>query len=333
MDFGGKSARCRLDITLFCLENMDNTSSTSPFFSVIIPAYNRAGTILPTLNSVREQTFRDFECIVVDDGSSDSKALKKVIEGLGDERFRYVWRENGGGGAARNTGIEAACGQYIAFLDSDDLFLSKKLEVCRAKLSGDPLRALYSRIYVDRGVGGNMWVRPDRGIGPDEDMGAYLFIHNQFITTPTIVLHREAAAATLFDPNLRKGQDLEFCLKLHKHGVRFEMINEPLAIWVDQTGVGRTSHMKGYERVLSWLEQSRGLMTPRAEAGYRATVLFYYMAKHHPVRALIDLWRGWRVGVPLRVIVRQFLRGFLPSAIYRSLVDGFVALKGRGFKD
>ena len=83
-----------------------------PRFSVIVPVYNRASTVLPTLQSVREQTFEDFECIVVDDGSADGDELKAVVAGMNDARFRYVRRENGGGSAARNTGIDEARGEF-----------------------------------------------------------------------------------------------------------------------------------------------------------------------------------------------------------------------------
>jgi glycosyltransferase involved in cell wall biosynthesis len=300
----------------------------APIFSIVIPAYNRADTIMPTLESVLKQTVQDYECVVVDDGSADAENLKRVIEGLNDPRFRYIWQENGGGGAARNTGILAAKGKYIAFLDSDDLFLPEKLEKCAAHMNEDPLKALYSKMYVDRGVD-KMWVRPDRAIGADEDMGAYLFISNQFIQTSTIVINTRTAQDVLFDPALRKGQDLDFCLRLHRKGVRFFMIDDPLTVWVDQTESGRTSRTKGFEAPLAWLERSKHMMTPQAEAGYRATVLFYYMAKHKPLTALGDLWAGLKVGVPPKVLARQFLRGFLPGRLYRKLVNGFVATAGR----
>lgn len=97
------------------------------FFSVIIPAYNRESTINYCLSSVFEQTFPNFEVIVVDDGSQDNTA--KEILAFSDERLRYICHERSKGAqAARNTGIKAAQGQWIAFLDSDDEWLPNKLE-------------------------------------------------------------------------------------------------------------------------------------------------------------------------------------------------------------
>lgn len=98
-----------------------------PKVSVIIPAYNREHTIGRAMRSVLHQTFQDFEIIVVDDGSTDGTA--KVIKRFRDPRIRHLHHEkNRGAAAARNTGIKAACGEYIAFLDSDDEWLPEKLD-------------------------------------------------------------------------------------------------------------------------------------------------------------------------------------------------------------
>src|SRR5271155_161031 len=94
-----------------------------PFFSVIIPVYNRAELIRSALDSVLAQEFSDYELIVVDDGSTDQTA--QVIEQYAAEhsqRIISLRQSNSGPGAARNTGIARATGRYIAFLDSDDLW-------------------------------------------------------------------------------------------------------------------------------------------------------------------------------------------------------------------
>jgi len=94
---------------------------------VVVPVHNRAAIVGPCLDSVLHQTFADWECVVVDDGSEDGVDLEAVVAAFEDRRFRYLWRPNGGGGAARNTGIDAARGIFVAFLDSDDAFLPEKL--------------------------------------------------------------------------------------------------------------------------------------------------------------------------------------------------------------
>jgi glycosyltransferase involved in cell wall biosynthesis len=303
--------------------------TSTPLFSVVIPVFNRASTILPSLESVAKQTVGDWECLVVDDGSEDGNALREVVASFGDPRFKYFRQENAGGGAARNTGIRAATGRYIAFLDSDDMFLPNKFEVLASVVPADPKIVFYSQALVDRGVG-RVWVRPSRGIAPGEDVGAYLFVHNQFITTISLVVARETALGTLFDPALPKGQDLDFCLRLQRDGACFQMIEQPLAVWNDAAEGGRTSRTPGHEAPLAWLERSRPLLSRKAYLGYRATVLAYYLAKAKPWTALRDLFLGWLLaGVPLKVVLRHALRAYLPRRCYRQVVDLFVRAAGR----
>lgn len=96
-----------------------------PKVSVVIPAYNAAQYICETIDSVLSQTYKDYEIIVVDDGSTDN--TKEILQPhMG--KIRYMYKENGGPASARNVGIKNAQGEYIAFLDSDDLWLPEKLE-------------------------------------------------------------------------------------------------------------------------------------------------------------------------------------------------------------
>ncbi|GHM99862.1 hypothetical protein WSM22_13520 [Cytophagales bacterium WSM2-2] len=108
----------------------------NPFFSIIIPTYNRSALIGRTLNSVLEQIFFDFEIVLVDDGSTDD-TLSAVTSYLSDNRTRYFKIKNSERGAARNYGVKQSQGTYVTFLDSDDIFMPwhlktafEKIELC-----------------------------------------------------------------------------------------------------------------------------------------------------------------------------------------------------------
>ena len=97
------------------------------FFSVIIPTYNRAGFISKTIDSFLQQTYSNFEIIVVDDGSTDN--TRAVVEAIRDSRIKYYWKNNAERGAARNFGAARAKGDYLNFFDSDDIAYPIHLEI------------------------------------------------------------------------------------------------------------------------------------------------------------------------------------------------------------
>src|SRR5688572_20249153 len=117
----------------------------NPFFSVIVPTYNREALIKATLNSVLAQSFIDFEIIVVDDGGKDN--TEYVVKELKNPALRYFKKENSERGAARNFGIDQARGYYITFLDSDDILYPFHLQEAYAFLTGHQLPQCYAQAY------------------------------------------------------------------------------------------------------------------------------------------------------------------------------------------
>lgn len=97
-----------------------------PLISVIIPLYNKEAIIEQTVKSVLSQSFKDFELIIVDDGSTDGSY--GIVENIHDSRLRLIQQENGGPSKARNTGVEHASGEWIVFLDADDELLPGAIE-------------------------------------------------------------------------------------------------------------------------------------------------------------------------------------------------------------
>src|SRR5438105_56138 len=121
----------------------ETVSTSTPLVSVVIPAYNVSAYMPATLASAFAQDFTNFEVIVVNDGSPDTAALEAAIAPYRD-RINYIVQQNAGPSAARNTGIRQARGEYLAFLDGDDLWLPHYLreQVTRA-LADRTLAAVY----------------------------------------------------------------------------------------------------------------------------------------------------------------------------------------------
>lgn len=163
--------------------------------SVVIPAYNAGRFIRRTIDSVLAQTYRDFELIVVDDGSDDDTG--EVVRTYG-EKVRYIYQKNGGDGPARNAGIAAAKGEWIAFLDHDDEWLPNKLELQVALLERNPdLRwcgANFERSCLDvRQAAGDAEKLAQTMAGCDYFENFFTAVATQgcALVTMTMIVHRE----------------------------------------------------------------------------------------------------------------------------------------------
>jgi len=121
------------------------TSEKKPFFSVVIPLYNKQSHVKETLESVFAQTFQDFEIVIVNDGSTDNSA--KVVEAIQDNRIRVIHQNNAGVSVARNRAIKEANAEYIAFLDADDIWLPEFLETICELIEKFPDAGLYATAY------------------------------------------------------------------------------------------------------------------------------------------------------------------------------------------
>lgn len=197
-----------------------------PTVSVVIPAYNAARWIEETLQSVFAQDYPDYEVIVVDDGSTDNTA--EVVDRF--PQVRCIRKPNGGQASARNVGIRAAQGQYIAFLDADDLWLPEKLRVQMEHLQKTGLAWVYSDVLAFDGQTGkplfasSKWYRLYDG-----DIAAQLLLLC-FISSPLIVERSVFDEVGFFDEALllRNREDWEMWLRI---AARYPvgLIRRPLA--------------------------------------------------------------------------------------------------------
>lgn len=131
---------------------------SSILFSIIIPSYNRAYILKRTLASVLNQTYTHFECIVVDDGSTDN--TKELLSSYTDRRLRYVYQHNAERSAARNNGIQHAQGEYICFLDSDDEYLPKHLETLHNAIQAAERKVALFFTHAEQCADGNCQQNP-----------------------------------------------------------------------------------------------------------------------------------------------------------------------------
>jgi glycosyltransferase involved in cell wall biosynthesis len=190
--------------------------------SVIVPAYNAAPFIAQTIVSVLGQTFRDFEVIVVNDGSPDAADLERELAPY-MHSIRYLTQPNGGPSSARNLGIRKARGEYVAFLDSDDFwmpgFLARQMEILKADPSID---LLYSNGVVigDVEYAGRELMSLAPSDGPltfERVVSAECTV----LTSCVVVRRRLVIDVGLFDERFRRSEDFHLWSRLAFHGARF----------------------------------------------------------------------------------------------------------------
>ncbi len=184
-------------------------TDNKPLVSVVIPTYNRADLLNAAIQSVLAQTFTDYEIIVVDDGSTDHTA--QVAAAYGDQ-VSYIQQKNAGPAAARNKGVEAAQGVFIAFLDSDDLFNPEKLEKQLLRMNqGHSIGLVYSYYDEISSEGHYIGTKTFDAVG---QVYRELLLECQ-IATPTVMVRREVLqAAGLSDEVLWMGEDIETWLRV-----------------------------------------------------------------------------------------------------------------------
>lgn len=198
--------------------------------SVIIPTYDRANMLPRAIDSVARQTWGSWELVVVDDGSTD--CTEAVVSKIDDPRVKYLrHHQNRGAAAARNTGIRAAKGRYIAFLDSDDEWLPEKLETqlrCVAQCHVRKIGVVYSRtISCDRA---RQRMKPQETPIREGDVFTTLLEGWCPATTSSVLVARESLIAVGgFDENLQSYHDYDLWLKLARSN-QFHAVDEPLVI-------------------------------------------------------------------------------------------------------
>lgn len=201
----------------------------NPKVTVIMPVYNGANYIKEAVDSILNQSFKDYEIVVINDGSKDN--TEEILDGYGD-KIRYFYQNNAGTSVARNLGIREARGEYIAFLDQDDVYFPDKLERCLDyfKLNAD-VPMVYSNMLVIDQSGKKLydWLLTKKYFAE-----GYIYenlLKECFFCPSTVVIKKTLLLEVGgFDESVRGVEDFDLWLKIAKNH-KIGLIRETLVKW------------------------------------------------------------------------------------------------------
>lgn len=304
-----------------------------PLVSVIIPTYNRASLIGQSLKSALNQTYRNCEIIVVDDGSTDN--TRQVVESFGSV-IRYIYKDNSGPSVSRNVGIREAKGEYVAFLDSDDLWEPTKVAKQVDVFLKNPKAALVSCNYrfidqinkVVKDPGSAFGYQPDDFFVKD-----ILQIRFPFGATTAFMIKRSVFDEVgFFNENLRISEDLDLLVRI---GLKFTMA------YVDEVLISVRLHdnhlMRETPRYQVWLDSIRVFESHADAIKERIPDMNTYLARFYSIAGNSALLSGNRhkaLGLHWQVIrhhpfswkgYKDCLRCFLPASYLKARNDQALA--------
>lgn len=298
-------------------------------YSVVIPLYNKQRYIKSTLQSVLAQTYTDYEVIVVDDGSTD--ASLQEAEQMQSDKIRVLHQENQGVAVARNTGIENAAGEYIAFLDADDKWNPSYLEEIDKIVQKYPQSDIFVSAYeVDLGNGKkNLSEQMPAQDGCLPSYWATLSSKYDFVWTSATTIRKSALVqAGLFRPGEKIGQDLDMWARVARNNPKVAYTSSVCVTYNRQAESNARTRVK-----IAWAgafiqdleeELANGKHTPEEikaiQKKYDAKMTVYIFTclmageKTRARQALKD-WKG--SSTPRNVMLKTGLRvaGIMPASI------------------
>lgn len=201
--------------------------ASQPIVSVIIPCYNTADFVAETILSVVKQSYEELEIIVVDDGSTDSS--KAEINSVKDSRLRYVYQENQGLSSARNTGIKNASGDFIMFLDADDVLYREKIAVQLNFFRQHPQYDIVTCGFDRTDERGAVLYSVHPG---QKELSISLMLSESQFHVPTALLRKEIIAKTgFFDTSLPAAEDRDYWCRCSLNGAKIYRLSESLCTY------------------------------------------------------------------------------------------------------
>ncbi|HEX3470599.1 MAG TPA: glycosyltransferase family 2 protein, partial [Silvibacterium sp.] len=249
----------------------------SGLVSAVIPTRNRPELVMKAVLSALRQSYTRMEVIVVIDG--EDRATEERLAVIEDGRLRVIsLAVNMGGSAARNVGVRAANGEWIAFLDDDDEWMPQKitLQLETARAGGEAFPVVSSSLIVRTQA--LDFTGPRRQYEAGKPVSEYLFCRSEFadgayaMQTSTLFMRRDMMLAVPFRAGLKMHQDWDWLLRASHHpGVNFQVLAEPLTIFRVEDGRSSVSRSTGWEFSTQWAREMRPYFTPKAHSFFLAT--------------------------------------------------------------
>lgn len=271
-------------------------------FSIIIPTHNSNDTLRIALRSCLNQTNGDFEIIVIDDASNEPAAI--VCADLEDRRITCLTNPtNLGASTSRNRGLDTARGDYIVFLDADDIYLPHKLEVLARTIQREQPGVLLHRQFRLHGKsdGRISWSElPARRWDGQTPLEEFTFRGGDYYNINVLCVSRLILQNVRFRPEIRMLEDQAFvydCLRAAQH---IAVLDDLLAVYVDDSRSSRASRRyRSRQDFLAFQRYAQQHLTLRGQALINAAIASELNAFTHPVLVPFALFRGMQAGMPL----------------------------------
>jgi len=288
-----------------------------PKVSVIIPTYNRADLLPRAIDSVLNQTYQDFELIIVNDGSIDNtEDIVKRFQKK-DKRIQYIkYDKNRGPSEARNTGMKIAKGKYVAFLDSDDEWLENKLEKQLDVFKNPQINVVTCWAY---------WVNEIKNktsiytVPYFDDPLPYILKENYILSSPSGVILKKNVIEKIgfFDSSLRIAQDWDYWMRIIENGYNFYVIPQPLLKYFfrKENLTNSTSNFEKAQNIEKIFQKHKQ---------YYKKYSYIYALKLREVGHLFCLGGDLKNG-------RKYLQEAIFHNNYKAIFNIFISLFGKNF--
>ena len=270
-----------------------------PFFSVIIPLYNREAKINKAIQSILDQDFQDFEVLVIDDCSTDRSC--EVVLSIQDKRIKLIKNEiNLERCLTRNKGIELAHGKFICFLDSDDYHLSNHLSKLYQQIVAlnEPKAFFFTNSWNETEDG----TRSERTCPTIEGIDLYTYFLKYTVNPQRWAVERSLANEILFDPNVLICEDMDFSLRVVQANYPIYQVNERTTVYVAASDSFTHGDPQKWEKELFYLKRifaKENLKLPKNETKRLLSMCYFHLARKN-----FTLQNNWKT---IHNSIRSFL--------------------------